>query len=163
MKQLQIIGTQDNSIAYTDRPTVKVVIWRGDEVLVLNKGLLPGGGVEPGETDTQAIERELLEELGIKVTNVREIGEVIQYRGYIQQKYIIHGYEAEFEEFVSSPTPQDAGEAQFQLHWMTREAAIQYVSESITIVESVVMLGDAVQGRLYNLKTSLALITAQGA
>ena len=160
MKHLQVIGIQDDSIAYTYRPTVKVVIRRGDEVLVLNKGLLPGGGVELGEADIQAIERELSEELGIKVTNTQEIGEVVQYRGYIQQKYIIHGYEAEYEESVSSPTPQDAGEAQFQLHWMTLGAAIQYISDSIAVVEGVVMLGDAIQGRLYNLKTSLALIKA---
>ena len=70
MKQLQIIGTQDDSIAYTDRPTVKVVVRRGDEILLLNKGLLPGGGVDTGEADAQAIQRELLEEMGVNVKNI---------------------------------------------------------------------------------------------
>lgn len=159
MKELQIIGTEDDAIKYTDRPTVKVVIRRGDEVLVLNKGLLPGGGVEAGESNMQAIERELLEELGVKVVNIKEIGEVVQYRNFIQKKYLIHGYEAEFKDFASLPTPQDSGEAQFQLHWMSLEDAIEYVSGSVEMVKSVVMLGDAVQGRLYNLMTSLALLT----
>ncbi len=160
MKQLKVIGTRDESLSYEDRPTVKVVIRRGDEVLVLNKGLLPGGGVEPGETNVQAIERELREELGVSVKNIQEIGEVVQYRDFIQKKYSIYGYAAEFGAFVSDPTPKDNGEAQFQLHWMTKEAAIAYVSGSIAMVESVVMLGDAIQGRLYNLMTSLTLVKA---
>ena len=158
MKQLKVIGTQDESIAYTDRPTVKVLIRRGDEVLVLNKGLLPGGGIEPGETNEEALKRELREELGATVSNIQEIGEVIQYREFIQKKYIIHGYTAELEAFATSPSPQDEGEAQFQHHWMTKEHAIEYVSQSIATVERVVMLGDAIQGRLYNLKTSLELV-----
>lgn len=160
MKQLQIIGTQDDSIAYTDRPTVKVVVRRGDEILLLNKGLLPGGGVDTGEADAQAIQRELLEEIGMNVKNIQPIGEIIQYRNFIQKKYVIHGYTAEFDAYISTPLPQDAGEASFRQHWMKRDDAVQYVSESIKVVESVVMLGDAIQGRLYNLMTSLALIKA---
>jgi 8-oxo-dGTP pyrophosphatase MutT (NUDIX family) len=160
MKQLKVIGTRDESLSYEDRPTVKVVIRRGDEFLVLNKGLLPGGGIEPGEKSEQAIERELREELGASVKNIQKIGEVVQYRDFIQKKYSIYGYEAEFDGFVSAPAPKDAGEVQFELHWMTKEAAIAYVTESIITVESVVMLGDAIQGRLYNLMTSRELLKA---
>ena len=158
MKQLKVIGTQDESIAYTDRPTVKVLIRRGDEMLLLNKGLLPGGGIEPGETNEEALKRELREELGATVSNIQEIGEVVQYREFIQKKYIIYGYAAELEAFTTSPSPQDEGEAQFQHRWMTKENAIEYISQSIATVERVVMLGDAIQGRLYNLKTSLELV-----
>lgn len=158
MKLLETIGTQDESLTYTDRPTVKILTKRGDEVLILNKGLLPGGGVEPGETNIQTIERELLEELGAKVTNIQEIGEVVQYREFIQKKYIIHCYTAELDSFGSQPSPQDTGEAAFVQHWMTKQDAIEYVSKSIATVEKVVMLGDAIQGRLYNLRTTLALL-----
>ena len=158
MKQLKVIGTKDETLSYTDRPTVKVLIHRGDEVLVLNKGLLPGGGIEPGETNTQAIERELGEELGATVSNIQEIGKVVQYREFIQKKYIIYGYTADLDAFTTTPSPQDTGEAQFKNLWMTKEDAIEYVSKSIATVERVVMLGDAIQGRLYNLKTSLELL-----
>ncbi len=67
MNILATIGQVDTSIQYTDRPTVKVVIKNNSKVLVLNKGLLPGGGIDPGETDQDAITRELQEELGVTV------------------------------------------------------------------------------------------------
>ena len=55
MNPLATIGQADTSIQYTDRPTVKVVIKNDNKVLVLNKGLLPGGGIDPGESDQDAI------------------------------------------------------------------------------------------------------------
>ena len=67
MKTLKIIGQIDPSISYENRPTVKIVIKHGDEVLILNRGLLPGGGINPGESDQDAINRELKEELGVAV------------------------------------------------------------------------------------------------
>ena len=156
MKQLKTIGTKDPAIAYAERTAVKVVIRRGDDLLVLNKGLLPGGDVQPGETNIQAIERELREGFGSTVTNIQEIGEVVQYREFIQTKYIIQGYSVELEDVTTTPPSQ--GEAQPHYQWMTKEDAVEYVSKSIATVERVVMLGDAIQGRLYDLKTSLKLV-----
>ncbi|MBA2529624.1 MAG: NUDIX domain-containing protein [Euzebyales bacterium] len=66
----------------TGRQRVKAVIIREDRVLMLRErarsatGLhdgpeywtLPGGGVEPGETCEQAVAREVLEEVGLRVT-----------------------------------------------------------------------------------------------
>ena len=42
---------------------------------------LPGGGVDAGENIMTALARELKEEIGCEVTNVRELGAIEEYRG----------------------------------------------------------------------------------
>lgn len=41
---------------------------------------LPGGGVEEGEDLMKALEREMTEEIGCKISVVGEIGKIIEYR-----------------------------------------------------------------------------------
>ncbi len=78
---------------YQERPTVKaVVVNENDEVLLFSGGL-PGGGVEEGETNEDALRRELLEEVGATIDIVRDLGNVITYRDHIKRKYIFTGYE----------------------------------------------------------------------
>lgn len=43
---------------------------------------LPGGGIDEGEDIKQALERELMEEVGCKAELVAELGTVIEYRNY---------------------------------------------------------------------------------
>ena len=57
MNVIQVIGKQNESFA--ERPTVKAVIRRGGKILILNDGLLPGGGVDSGESYVQALQREV--------------------------------------------------------------------------------------------------------
>jgi 8-oxo-dGTP pyrophosphatase MutT (NUDIX family) len=162
MKLLSVIGEKDEAIDYVERPTVKVVIERNDEVLILNDGLLPGGGVDYSEANERAITRELLEELGATVSNIQEIGQVIQYRTFLGREYQVYGYAAQFKDFTSPATPQDAGEAAFVYKWMPRERAIQYITESIAILENTnsQITNDTTQGAIYNRMTSLALLKA---
>lgn len=64
------------------RPTVRVIVRRDRKVcIILNKrdGVVfdynvPGGGIEPGETPESTAMQECLEEVGIKIQNVREVG-----------------------------------------------------------------------------------------
>lgn len=61
------------------RPSAYGIVRRGDEVLLMTTvGLdgrycLPGGGIEPYETNTAAVQRELIEEAGIQV----EVGPLV--------------------------------------------------------------------------------------
>ncbi len=151
MNILATIGQVDASMQYTDRPTVKVVIKNNNKVLILNKGLLPGGGIDPGESDQDAITRELQEELGVTVTDVQEIGTVVQYRNLLEKKYLINGYTAELETTGGLTDPQDEGEAQFTIQWLTVEDAVKFVTESIEEAKLKPMDDDANQGKLYNL------------
>jgi ADP-ribose pyrophosphatase YjhB (NUDIX family) len=43
---------------------------------------LPGGGIDDGEDIKQALERELMEEVGCKAEIVAELGTVVEYRNY---------------------------------------------------------------------------------
>lgn len=152
------IGQIDESITYTDRPTVKVIIKRDTNVLLLNNGLLPGGGIDKNETDNDAIARELHEELGTTVRDVEEIGSVVQYRNFLNKRYIINGYVATLTLGGGSTNSQDEGEAQFTQVWLPVGDALELVSNSITIARTKPMNDDTNQGTLFNLVTTYELL-----
>ena len=159
MNILATIGQADPSIQYKNRPTVKVVIKKDDKILLLNKGLLPGGGIDPGESDQVAIVRELQEELGVTIKDVQEIGTVVQYRNLLNRKYLIDGYTAKLETTGGPTNPQNEGEAQFIVEWFTLDEALAHTSESIEELKRTPM-DDATnqQSKLYNLMTTLELL-----
>lgn len=161
MKQLQVIGTQNPDIDYIDRPTVKVIVQNDDgEILIINDGLLPGGGIDGDESNLAALKRELLEELGIEVTNQHEIGCVIQYRDLIGKRYVIYGYNAVYKDKVANPTPQDDREAQFTHNWYSLEDARLLLQSSIASAEADIEMSrnsDA-EGRLSNRMTTKVLL-----
>lgn len=87
------------------------VLERGGSYLITQrplKGLLgglwefPGGKQEPGETLTQCLERELLEELGIKV-NVREALNVYRH-AYTHFRVTVHSFRCSWQN--GSPEPE---------------------------------------------------------
>lgn len=159
MNILASIGKVDSFIQYTDRPTVKVLVKKDDKLLVLNEGSLPGGGIEPGESDLDAITRELREELGITVKDIQEVGTVVQYRNLIDRKYLINGYTAELETTGGPTDPQNEREAQLTVKWLTLDEAVAYVSESINEAKLKPMHNATdQQSKLYNLMTTLELL-----
>lgn len=162
MNMLATIGQEDTTIQYTDRPTVKVVIKKDNKLLILNEGMLPGGGIELGESDQDAITRELQEELGVTVKDVQEIGTVVQYRNLIDRKYLINGYTAELETTGGPTNPQNEGEAQFIVEWFTLDEALAHTSGSIEELKRKPM-DDATnqQSKLYNLMTTYEFLKTQ--
>jgi len=68
---------------YIDRPGVYAVIENDHKqiaVIETGKGyFLPGGGVNSGETEVEALKREILEEIGYQVLALTEMGEAIEY------------------------------------------------------------------------------------
>jgi ADP-ribose pyrophosphatase YjhB (NUDIX family) len=155
MSSISTIGQIDGSITYIDRPTVKVIIKTDNTVLILNDGLLPGGGVDENESDSDAITRELHEEIGSTVRNIRNIGTVIQYRNFLGKRYVINGYVAALASSGGSTNPQDDGEAQL---WLTVDDALELVSSSIAIAKTKPLNNDVNQSKLYNLMTTYELL-----
>lgn len=152
------VGLLDPSIQYTERRTVKVIIKKDNTVLILNKGLLPGGGADDLESDHDAIQRELQEELGVTVKDIEELGTVIQYRNFLNKKYIINGYTATLASTGGLTNPQDEGEAQFTENWLSIEGALEFVSKLIVEAALKPMDDDMSQGKLYNLMTTFELL-----
>jgi 8-oxo-dGTP pyrophosphatase MutT (NUDIX family) len=69
------------------RTCVRVVITRGDKVLLGDKYMkgkfvgheFPGGGVEDGDSLETTVVKECLEEVGIKVGDIKALGVTLQY------------------------------------------------------------------------------------
>jgi len=162
MNKPTVIGVPDLSIQYIERPTVKALIFNEkNEVLIINNGLLPGGGVEDDEDDTTALRREIIEEVGMTVSDIDRYETVIQYRNYLNKKYVIHGYTARYVGSFVKPSPQDAGEVLFVVAWYSIEDAKKLLNASISHMESAeVVADDAYEGALFNLKTTRVLLDA---
>ena len=65
---------------YTPRPGVYAILARGRSLLLTHQAepqpelQLPGGGVDPGESPLMALHREVIEETGWTITQVRRLG-----------------------------------------------------------------------------------------
>lgn len=68
---------------------VRVIIYRDDDILLVKsrfsrqKWALPGGGVNRNESYEQAAAREVLEEVGLKIDNLRYLGKTNSHESYL--------------------------------------------------------------------------------
>lgn len=79
-------STPQSNITYRDRFAARAVVLNDEgEVLLLHVSLhkyhkLPGGGIEADEDARDALQRELLEEIGCTGKIIAELGQVTEYR-----------------------------------------------------------------------------------
>jgi len=160
MNKPVVIGVHNPSIEYKDRLTVKALILNDeDKVLIINDGLLPGGGAEENEEYLDALHRETMEELGVNIGDTKELGSVVQFRDFINRKYIINAYTAHYLNNSGIASPQNEREAAFVYNWYTISDAIKLLDSSIShMYEDAVELDGANQGKLFNLKTTRAFL-----
>lgn len=148
-------------IDYINRSVVKAVIKNTTgKILLLSSGLV-GGGVENGETDEQALMREIIEETGMEITIIKPIGQVIAYRDFLKQKYSTNGYLCEYVQTTSTPTTLDSDELKMKLFWEYPLESIDRLEKEIQELESKDRESyndDTYQRKLYNRKTALAFI-----
>ena len=70
---------------------VRVIVYRDDGKILLVRGrfsrqkwALPGGGVKHNESYEQAAVREVLEEIGLKIHNLRYLGKANSHESYVK-------------------------------------------------------------------------------
>lgn len=91
---------EPGDIAWKDRPTGKVVLFdgQGRVALIGNRVndffLLPGGGIEDGESVRDGALRECQEETGCTIELLRELGATEDFRSRDQKHCISYGYSA---------------------------------------------------------------------
>lgn len=78
----------------------------------------PGGEVEPGESHAAAIEREMLEEVGLRVRALEKVFESISPNG----EYQLHWLSVRLESGQVLPVPNPAEVA--EIRWLTPHAAL---------------------------------------
>lgn len=75
---------------YRDRPGAYGILLRGGEVLLAEQAgelLLPGGGIDPGESPVQALHREVIEETGWRIGPARRVGVFARHCWLIEEKW----------------------------------------------------------------------------
>ena len=103
---------------------------------------LPGGGVEEDEALDSALHREVREETGFTITNVRELGMVEEYRYYCGMHQLSYCYVADaVDDEGTSLTPEETA-AGVELRWApTIDDAIALIRDANGIDEEGSVIG----------------------
>ena len=128
---LREFGTRLVGRDYIERPGVYAVMENNHKqiaVIETSTGyFLPGGGVDPGETDMDALKREIFEEIGYQVSVLAKIGEAVDYiKAQAEEKYYqIHGkfYKVQIDSRIGEGIEKD-----HRLVWLSEGDAIKLLN-----------------------------------
>ena len=91
---------------------------------------LPGGGIDEGEDAITALRREIREETGYEITDIKELGEVVEYRYFCGMHQISYCYIATATQFVGTQLTQKEQDGGMELQWFDT------ITDAITAIES---------------------------
>lgn len=147
MKNILVITAQDidsdspivDSASFRTREAARAVLLDNDkQVYLLNVSKhgyhkLPGGGIDEGEDITQALERELMEELGCEAEIVAELGTITEYRDYEELKQTSYCFIAKQtgEQVDSSFEESELAEGMFEIKAKNIDDAISLLLNDV--------------------------------
>lgn len=108
------IGTKIENITYTKREGAYAIIERGDNKIAIatadNDLFFLGGGIEQGENEIEALKRELIEESGYSIKDIKYFDKLTAYadggeRGPLDVTATF--YTAKFDKKVTEPIEKD--------------------------------------------------------
>src|SRR3989338_10481913 len=125
---------------YEKREAARAVVFDKDKnVALLNVTKkyyhkLPGGGIEEGENIETALRREVLEEIGCSIEDIRELGIIEEYRNNLKIHQISYCYIADVVGDKGSPNfVGDEIDDGFEPGWMNLEDAIKTLESEIDV------------------------------
>lgn len=104
------------AVAVIVRQQRLLVIRRSQHVIAPGDYCFPGGGIEPGETETQALVRELREELNCDVRPLKRLGETVSH----WRVHLAWWHSALADDAQLAPNPLEVA----AIHWLTPEEII---------------------------------------
>lgn len=139
MKFIKKIQFEDieSDVDYRLREAVRAIVLKGQKMALLyvsneNYHKLPGGGIEKGENLEEALDREILEEVGVTIEKIKELGRIEECREQHKLKQISYCYTAKVKEDKGelSLTDEEKEEG-FELKWVTIDEALNLMKKDI--------------------------------
>ncbi len=133
--QLGLREASDQPISYTRHAARAVLFNAAGQVAVMHftatgSYKLPGGGIDEGEDTITALHREIREETGYEITDIKELGEVVEYRYFCGMHQISYCFTASATNFVGTELTQKEQDAGMELQWFDT------ITDAITAIES---------------------------
>lgn len=123
-------------ISYKVRKASRAIVFNeANKIALLNVSKdnyhkLPGGGIEKDEDIITALRRELMEEVGVEIDILDELGMIIEYRDQFKQLQISYCYLCkvigEYQETSFTEEEKDNG---FILEWVSLNEAISILEK----------------------------------
>jgi 8-oxo-dGTP diphosphatase len=124
-------GNKLSGIDYIDRPGVYAVVENNHQQFAVietsNGYFLPGGGIDAGETEIDALKRELVEEIGYQISVIAEIGASVEYIVFSKdEKY--YQIRSKFYKVQLDSKIEEGIERDHRLVWLSQENALKLLT-----------------------------------
>ena len=138
MKILKTIRDKDFGLdfpdpeVYTERKAARAIVFDQNNTIAMlysinkNYHKIPGGGVENGEDIIQALRREMIEEIGCEIDNIKELGIIEEYKNQSSVHQISYYFTANLKGEKGKPqlTEKESDEG-FQTVWLSIDGVIK--------------------------------------